>query len=147
MLGRYVGVFRKLFCNVGILFCCTGLFSVSYSNNSSCDNLISSTNVVRSEPFLLHYSFSPEKPVTGTYTDLLLTICEGTQPVKGRIKVEAVMPAHGHGMNYLPKITQVTDGNYVAKGLLFHMPGLWQIAVRLQQEGDSTLFKINNRVP
>ena len=45
-------------------------------------------------------------------------------------KVDAVMPAHGHGMNYTPEVSTsgVEDGAivYRADGMLFHMPGEWQ---------------------
>jgi len=43
------------------------------------------------------------------------------------IQVDAGMPAHHHGMNLKPTVTVNPDGTYTASGLLFHMPGLWQI--------------------
>lgn len=54
-------------------------------------------------------------------------------PINGaqveRFTLNAVMPAHQHGMNYQPIILQSGDGNFVADGLVFHMPGIWRITV------------------
>ena len=41
--------------------------------------------------------------------------------------VDARMPEHRHGMNYRARVFRKPDGIYVAEGLLFHMPGLWQL--------------------
>lgn len=47
-----------------------------------------------------------------------------------RIKVDATMPAHQHGMNYAPEITRIENGNFSVSGMFFHMPGIWQLEVR-----------------
>lgn len=39
---------------------------------------------------------------------------------------DARMPAHGHGLNYRPRITAAGPGRYRVEGILFHMPGPWQ---------------------
>lgn len=46
-----------------------------------------------------------------------------------RIKVDAVMPAHQHGMNYTPEISDIEPGVYRASGMFFHMPGMWELQV------------------
>ena len=47
-------------------------------------------------------------------------------PPAGRIRVRGWMPDHRHGMNYRPAVT--LDGpSGAAEGLLFHMPGRWQL--------------------
>jgi tripartite motif-containing protein 71 len=43
------------------------------------------------------------------------------------VSVDAVMPAHRHGMNHRPVIERRADGVIVAKGLVFHMPGEWEL--------------------
>ncbi|MFN0216978.1 MAG: FixH family protein [Saprospiraceae bacterium] len=62
----------------------------------------------------------------------------GTLQAGTQILVDASMPAHKHGMNTVP-IVQPGDapGSYVVQGMLFHMTGRWEIAVKIQ-EGDST---------
>jgi hypothetical protein len=52
-------------------------------------------------------------------------------------RVDAQMPEHSHGMNYRPQVTAKGDGFYVAEGLLFHMPGNWQLVFDVEQ-GDRT---------
>lgn len=61
--------------------------------------------------------------------DMILTFCE---PPAGPVLVDAVMPAHQHGMNYTPEVTRLPDGRFQATGLVFHMPGLWQVQVTVQ---------------
>ncbi len=43
-----------------------------------------------------------------------------------RIKIDAVMPAHGHGMNYRPTAERIAAGHYRFTGLMLHMPGTWR---------------------
>ena len=43
------------------------------------------------------------------------------------LRVDAGMPAHGHGMNTRPRVTETGDGKYLVEGMLFHMPGHWQL--------------------
>ncbi len=57
---------------------------------------------------------------------ITITYCE---PVS-RLSVTAIMPAHQHGMNYEPKIDAVSDTTFTASGMVFHMPGAWQIETR-----------------
>jgi hypothetical protein len=37
------------------------------------------------------------------------------------------MPEHRHGMNYRPVVVARGAGLYRADGLMFHMPGRWEI--------------------
>jgi hypothetical protein len=39
------------------------------------------------------------------------------------------MPSHGHGMNTKPRLTRLGDGEWRAEGMLFHMPGEWELYV------------------
>lgn len=48
------------------------------------------------------------------------------------INIDAIMPAHKHGMNYLPELIPNEHNKQLrASGLFFHMPGEWQITVTL----------------
>ena len=53
------------------------------------------------------------------------------------LRVDARMPEHRHGMNYRPRVVKKGDGLYVAEGLLFHMPGLWQLMFDVERGGRS----------
>lgn len=50
------------------------------------------------------------------------------------LEVDAQMPHHGHGMNFVPEVTG-GDGEWVATGLLFHMPGRWELAIDVVHNG------------
>ena len=47
-------------------------------------------------------------------------------PPVGRVGVRGWMPDHRHGMNYRPAVT-LNGLSGRAEGLLFHMPGRWQL--------------------
>jgi len=49
--------------------------------------------------------------------------------------VDARMPEHRHGMNYRARISRQANGIYVAEGMLFHMPGLWQLMFDVERGG------------
>lgn len=64
-----------------------------------------------------------------------LQICrkEGTA-FAGRVDVDAIMPAHRHGMNYKPVLENGADGVITGSGFVFHMPGKWQFLIRLSED-------------
>ena len=51
------------------------------------------------------------------------------------VRVDAQMLEHRHGMNYRPQISAKGDGRYTAEGLLFHMPGRWQLSFDVDRAG------------
>jgi hypothetical protein len=53
------------------------------------------------------------------------------------LRVDAHMPEHRHGMNYRPTVAATGEGRYRAEGLLFHMPGRWQLRFDVEH-GDRT---------
>jgi len=68
-----------------------------------------------------------------------IAVCGASGKPTG-MKLDVTMPAHGHGMNYSPRIRKV-DANetatwFVAQGLVLHMPGTWQW--KIDAFGEST---------
>ena len=51
------------------------------------------------------------------------------------VKVDADMPAHGHGMNTQPEVVAGKEGDYRVDGMLFHMAGEWVITVEVGRQG------------
>lgn len=51
------------------------------------------------------------------------------------LAVDAVMPAHRHGMNYRPSISAVGPGRWRVDGLLWHMRGRWELRFELRRDG------------
>ena len=63
-------------------------------------------------------------------------VCAGASRRRGAgFRVDAQMPEHRHGMNYRPRVFAEDDGLYVAEGLLFHMPGRWQLLFDVERGG------------
>ena len=70
----------------------------------------------------------PAPIATGAHFALEVAVCPraGAAPPRA-LAVDAVMPEHRHGMNYRPTVTAVGPGRYRVEGLLFHMPGRWDL--------------------
>ena len=86
--------------------------------------------------FVVAYRMAPTKPKASQPLRLELGICARAAgiPVE-RVEVDARMPAHGHGMNYRPSVTQLTAGLFHAEGLLLHMPGAWELIIEVTADG------------
>ena len=68
--------------------------------------------------------------------DLTFTVKSASSSAQTtKVEVDARMPAHGHGMNRVPKVTRLADGTVKAEGLLFHMPGHWELYIDITQGG------------
>ena len=51
------------------------------------------------------------------------------------VRVDAEMPGHRHGMNVRPELSRNANGSFVVEGMLFHMPGRWDILVYVELAG------------
>lgn len=69
----------------------------------------------------------------GRHFSVEAIVC-ATSPTQG-LRVDAQMPEHRHGMNYRPTVASTGDGRYLAEGLLFHMPGRWQLVFDVERGG------------
>jgi hypothetical protein len=43
------------------------------------------------------------------------------------LMIDGRMPEHRHGMLREPSVVQTADGAFVINGMLFHMPGYWEL--------------------
>lgn len=60
----------------------------------------------------------------------------GGSSVEGlELRVGADMPAHGHGINTEPEIMKTGAGTFRVEGLLFHMPGAWELVLDVVAAG------------
>lgn len=60
------------------------------------------------------------------------------QPAATDLRIQASMPEHNHGMNVQPKVVALNPGQFEVRGLLFHMPGYWELEVTIPPEGQGT---------
>jgi hypothetical protein len=58
-------------------------------------------------------------------------------PVAGDVglEVDGRMPHHRHGMNTQPQVTRQSAGTFHVEGMLFHMPGRWELYFDLSSDG------------
>lgn len=90
-------------------------------------------------------AFVAGEPRLGEYFALQLLLCRDGRPWSpDRVDVDAVMPAHNHGMNYRAAIERLGEGRYRADGLLLHMPGMWRIVVTVDdgERGREAAFEL-----
>ncbi len=87
--------------------------------------------------FLVEYETDPSPiPLSEPFTmRTLVTEPNGMWVEDATVVVNAEMPDHGHGMNTAPTTTYEGDGVYVTEGMLFHMPGDWQINIDITAKG------------
>jgi len=51
-----------------------------------------------------------------------------SRPAEGiALALDAAMPQHRHGMLRIPRVEARPDGTYAVSGVLFHMPGYWEL--------------------
>lgn len=62
------------------------------------------------------------------------------------VRVDATMPAHRHGMNYLPTVTPLAPGEFQVDGMVFHMPGLWKIEVEAETATGQQRYSFDHRL-
>ena len=82
------------------------------------------------------YRAVPDKLPVSQHFSLLIAVCAkpGAPPLE-TVTVDAQMPEHRHGMNYKASNKRESASRYRADGLMFHMPGRWEIIFELRAAG------------
>ena len=80
------------------------------------------------ERWTVAWRADPSPIPVGHHFALDIEVCPraGTA-MPAKLDVDATMPAHRHGMNYAPTVKATAPGRWRAEGLLFHMPGRWEL--------------------
>ena len=79
------------------------------------------------------YRTAPDPIPMGRHFAIDFALCpRGEAKVPGEVRVDAQMPEHRHGMNYRPSVKSLGQGLYRAEGLMFHMPGRWELVFELR---------------
>jgi hypothetical protein len=93
---------------------------------------------LESERYVVVYRTLPPQLAVGEHFAIDARVCAKGQgaPPTG-LRVDATMPEHRHGMNYRATVAAKGGGRYVAEGLLFHMPGRWQLLFDVEARGTS----------
>ena len=78
----------------------------------------------------------PQPIAVGTPFSVEFEVCpRSASTTIDRLQVDAWMPEHQHGMNYRPSVTGRPATLMRADGLVFHMPGRWQLVFEMQADG------------
>jgi hypothetical protein len=82
---------------------------------------------VEAADYRLSYRTQPPKIVIGRHFAMEVMICPKAAGSVDGLQVDAFMPEHRHGMNYRPAAKALGSGRYQVDGLMFHMPGRWDL--------------------
>jgi hypothetical protein len=82
----------------------------------------------------LSYRTAPAKIAVGEHFVLELAVCAKQGKAPEKIRLDAHMPEHRHGMNYRPGVTPLGGGRYRSEGWLFHMAGRWEFVFEIGGE-------------
>ena len=106
------------------------LLTVLWPLPSFACELANATRQALDDELVVYYRTEPATPVLTQHFSMLFRICRGGEAASvDWFKIDARMPAHNHGMNYRPRVSETPEGLYRVSGMFFHMPGLWRIAV------------------
>jgi hypothetical protein len=109
---------------------------VSIASSGFACALEQGTRIELNDRLTLDYRVEQRPIEVARHFALLLLFCRDRAPVAvDGLRVDATMPAHGHGMNYRAEVGPRPGGGYRVEGLLFHMPGAWQVTVDFTLDG------------
>jgi len=95
-------------------------------------DLAGSRHTVENTHYTVAYATTPDPIPVGQHFVVDFAVCtHAGAKLPQAVRVDATMPEHKHGMNYRPGVTTVRPGTYRAEGLLFHMPGRWDLTFDL----------------
>lgn len=93
--------------------------------------------VVFSDRAMIAFRPEPMRIEVGQPFSLLFNVCTRKDDPAELVAVEAHMPEHRHGMNYRPTIVSAGDGRFRVEGLVFHMPGRWELDIDVRADSET----------
>lgn len=91
-----------------------------------------SPSTLSAGPVQASWATEPSPPQVGEPFVLRVTLCPADAQL---LKVDATMPDHRHGMNYLPSLTPLGNGQWQVNGMVWHMAGRWELRLQTQLAG------------
>jgi hypothetical protein len=93
--------------------------------------------VVFSSHYMVAFRPEPMRIEVGEPFSLLFNVCTKNDKPAELVAIDAQMPEHRHGMNYRPTIVSLGNGRYRVDGMVFHMPGRWELAIDVRAGEES----------
>jgi hypothetical protein len=124
----------KVLCRAG--FAVVGLLALPAAYAQLCAPEMKDARRAESATYAVAYRFSPEKPGVSRHFAVEVAVCpKAGAPEAEGLRLDARMPAHGHGMNYAAKVAVLGGGRFRAEGLMLHMPGRWEFVFDVRAGG------------
>lgn len=102
------------------------LLPATVASTEACDTPVGAR--IESHDHVVVFRTRPPRVAVGEFFSVEAVVCaRGSGPAPTVLRVDAIMPEHRHGMNYRATVSAQGEGRYRAEGLLFHMPGRWQL--------------------
>ena len=99
----------------------------------ACTLAFKGAATTESAHYTLAWRTDPAANPVGGHFSLDFVVCPKTgAPLPQSLRVDAQMPEHRHGMNYKATVRSEGAGRYRADGLMFHMPGRWELMFELR---------------
>lgn len=77
-------------------------------------------------------------PVSAPFV-MTFTICDPAKTLE-TLTFDALMPAHGHGMNFNVDVSRIGNNQFEVSNIVFHMPGLWEFEVETDGAGENYTY-------
>jgi hypothetical protein len=114
----------------------------------ACTPALEGARALQSASYGLAFRPVPAPIPSGRHFVLEIAVCaKDGAALPALSKVDATMPAHRHGMNYRPSITARPDGRFRVEGLMFHMPGRWELVFELTRAGATERLTADHNLP
>ena len=92
------------------------------------ESLGAGRHALAGEGWQIAWRAAPSPVPVGKHFALDIALCAPAgQALPAALRVDATMPEHKHGMNYRPGVSARGPGQFRAEGLMFHMPGRWEL--------------------
>jgi hypothetical protein len=93
--------------------------------------------VVFSDHYMVAFRPEPLHIEVGEPFSLLFNVCTKSNNPAELVAVDAHMPDRKQSMKYRPTIMSAGDGRYRAEGIVFHLPGRWELAIDVRAGEES----------
>ena len=125
----------RLLLGAALALCLQALFfpvPASPDNSRLTDGFV----VSNSGRYVVEYRTHPSPiPVNDMFT-MTVTVREPLKRLPARhikLRVDAGMSEHNHGMNTMPVVERLANGQFTVRGMLFHMAGKWELAFSIKR--------------
>lgn len=122
-----------------LLACALLSFASAQASAGSDCNSRQNGQQIEKGPYRLAFQTEPSNITVGKFFDLAISVCTTDRsPLPDGLKIDVIMPMHGHGMNYRPSVKRSAPGKFQATGLMMHMAGSWVLRFDVRQGDKAT---------